>query len=93
MMSLVTFLLAGCLSLVLVWLLRASDPKLARAAKLNRMKLTPMMRATLAVGVFLPGAILLGIGHVGVFFNWLGTLTVIGWLIAVKRPRSAAPLP
>lgn len=90
MISLLTFLLSSSLSLALIWFLRASDPKLARTAKLNRMELSQVMRATLGAGVILPGAILLAIGHVGVFFSWFGTLTVIGWLIALKRPKSGA---
>lgn len=90
MISLVSFVLASGLSLALIWVLRASDPKLARAAKVSRLDLSSPIRTALAVCVFLPGAVLLAIPQIGVFFSWFGTLTVIGWLIALKPPKSGS---
>ena len=88
MISAVSFVIASTFSLALVWILRASDKKLARIAKINRLKLSSIVRTVLAVGVFLPGAVLLAVPQVGVFFSWFGTLTVLGWLIAQRRPKS-----
>lgn len=89
-MSLVSFVLASGFSLALIWILRASDPKLARVAKASRINLSSPVRTALAVCVFLPGAILLAIPQIGVFFSWFGALTVIGWLIALRPPKSGS---
>ena len=88
MISLISFVLASGFSLAIIWILRASDPKLARAAKVSRLDLSSPIRTALAVSVFLPGAVLLAIPQVGVFFSWFGTITVVGWLIALKRPKA-----
>ena len=90
MISFISFLLASAFSLALIWLLRASDEKLARTARTNRIEIPSSVRTLVSIGVFLPGIVLLAIPQVGVFFSWFGTLTVLGWLIALRRPTAHA---
>lgn len=88
MNSLVTFLLALAFSSTLIWFLRASDKKLARTTRTKRLELNATIRAMLALGVFLPGIALLATSQVGVFFSWMGALSVLGWLVA-RRERNS----
>lgn len=88
MINFIYLLLSGAFSLVLIWLLRASDEKLARTRKSVRLKLSASARALLGASVFLPGVVLISISQISVLFSWFGTLTVLGWLIARNGQNS-----
>ncbi|MEM9168355.1 MAG: hypothetical protein AAGC56_01775 [Pseudomonadota bacterium] len=87
MTSLLYFLAALAVSAAALWYLQRIDPKRARVFNRGAQGETPS-RPRLAWGVGLaPGLILPALGELSAFLTWLGAITVVGWLIALKRPR------
>ncbi|GAB3273163.1 hypothetical protein GCM10027297_06230 [Parahaliea aestuarii] len=86
-MSLILFLVASLLSgLGLAWL-AAVNPKRRRVYGLSRpAPVVPWQKWAMAVLVLLPGVLLVVFGQVAGFVLWLGAVTVIGWMVALRRP-------
>ncbi len=91
MMTLLSFLAACCLSGAgLAWL-AAINPKRRRVYGLPRRVGRGAWQAWGAASlVLLPGLALPALGQVAAFVLWLGAVTVMGWLIALRRPALAA---
>ncbi|WP_116367028.1 hypothetical protein [Parahaliea mediterranea] len=91
MLTLLLFV-AACLlsSLGFAWL-AAVNPKRRRVYGLARPAApAPWQKLAMALLVLAPGVLLLLCGQVAGFVLWLGAITVIGWVVALRRPPLTA---
>ena len=82
------FLIALLVSVGAIFLLRATDDKRRRVFLGDRETSAPAVKAMGWVGVIAPGLILFGFQQYSAFLSWFGLITVVGWLIAARSPRS-----
>ncbi len=89
-MSLTATALAVGASLCAIGWLCATDPKRRRAFGLGALRRPRHARAALC-GALLPGLLLTLVGASDVVV-WLGSVSVLGWILAALPPRRLASL-
>ncbi|MEM6912672.1 MAG: hypothetical protein AAF511_01700 [Pseudomonadota bacterium] len=89
-MTIAAYIFASLLSSAAIGYLLVTDPKRARVFKQKlSIRLPRKPRVAWAIA-FAPAIFLLAGGQTSAFLSWFGTMTVIGWLIALKRPGASA---
>lgn len=83
----VVTLLAVIISSIGMLYLAHTDPKRRRAHRLASAERTTAQVAMVTALVFSPLIWMLAIEHYGALCMWLAAITVVGWLIAWKRPK------
>ena len=83
------FLAATAVSLGGLWLLMKTDRKRQRV--FFKTIETKASGVTLAawIATLVPGAVLLTAAQYSAFLSWIGSLTVVGWILAARPPLAA----
>ncbi|MEM0928731.1 MAG: hypothetical protein AAGI89_05505 [Pseudomonadota bacterium] len=90
MITATIYICATLLSAAAIAYLLLTDPKRARVFKQKSIVSLPRKPRLAWVIVFSPAAVLLVAGQTSAFLAWFGTMTVVGWLMAMKRPGAGA---
>ena len=78
---------AFAFTLLMLWLLGATDPKRSRLSAGNWDAPSRLPRGLLTLLAILPGVLLLLSGQTAAFLIWLGGASVAGWGIVHLLPR------
>ncbi|MEM1051525.1 MAG: hypothetical protein AAGI28_05450 [Pseudomonadota bacterium] len=82
-------IVATVISTVAIWLASQRNPKRRRSAGLKKIATAPLVKWGLLLVSITPGVALVALGNTSGFICWFAAITVIGWLVAVKRPSAA----
>lgn len=88
-MILLGTILATIVSTIAIWLSSQRDVKRRRAAGLQQIESSSLVRWGLLLMCFAPGTVLVGMGNISGFICWLAAITVTGWAIATRKPKAA----